>query len=140
MDIRDGTQTGHWQYAASNNAPSAASRSMFGVRTRGWPVQPKKSHRCWSDIRNRMLGFLADLAWFVELCKTPEMPNAAAAPAPNPAINRRLVISLLLCPLLFILFTPGCPRYPYICLYIIRLYDNAVTFTSRIMAFSAVAI
>ena len=36
-DDRLGLQSGNWQYARSNRTPRAASRSMFGDLTSGWP-------------------------------------------------------------------------------------------------------
>ena len=45
-----------------NLTPSAASRSMFGVLSSGWPAQPRQSARWSSVIRSRKLGFLAGSA------------------------------------------------------------------------------
>src|SRR5687768_9988082 len=56
MDMRDGTQMGAAQYAASNCAPSRARRSKLGVLTTESPAHPMTKALCWSERRCRMLG------------------------------------------------------------------------------------
>ena len=55
-DRREGTHSGELQYAASNVAPEAAIRSMFGVRTNGCPYADDHIGPCSSDIITRKLG------------------------------------------------------------------------------------
>ena len=55
---RDGAQSGVVTNAFSNNAPSCAMRSMFGVRTNEWFMQPRLSHRRSSTSTSMMLGGL----------------------------------------------------------------------------------
>ena len=61
-DVRDGLQTGAWQWALVNKVPLAANLSRLGVLTCGWPPrQPIQSFRS-SMARNRTLGFVEALA------------------------------------------------------------------------------
>ena len=59
MLVRDGLHSGLWQWALVNVVPRAASRSMFGVFTCGWPPSgPTQSLRS-SMAMKRTLGFSA---------------------------------------------------------------------------------
>lgn len=53
---RFGMQTGLATWKLFHSVPRLAIASMFGVRSTGWPVHPRKSARCWSVMNSTKFG------------------------------------------------------------------------------------
>jgi hypothetical protein len=54
-ELRQGKHKGDGQYMFSYTVPRAASRSIFGVWTMGWPYMEEKNGLCSSDMSNTKL-------------------------------------------------------------------------------------
>lgn len=77
-----GAQTGEVVKNRRNSTPSAAARSMFGVRARGLPYAPMNSAPL-SSLRNQTMLGRAGAAWCARTGRGRD--RATAAPAPGPA-------------------------------------------------------
>ena len=112
---RFGMQTGEATWKFSKRAPPAASASIWGVLSTGWPAAPSQSARCWSVMMMRKLGrsFIGSPTSFIRGRKlrfrasrindenpgdeVPGRGKARAAPGSRKAATRSIRCGLLPC-------------------------------------------